>query len=162
MPGDKPPPLPPREAPRQPYPKAKSDPPPLPVLHPLHDTPPPHARRTLSTPPEGMPLPRRNAEPSQSSPLEDTIRDLRMTNLLLRERLTAVSSLTSPSVEPGPSAPKSKAQIAVAVGGKLGLSLGKYTTLVTGVLGLVDVIVALWFPDYVGPLRALLQLLGPR
>lgn len=149
-----PPPLPPRPLVDEPFPKAKSDPP-LQHLHPLHDTPPPDARRrTHSTPPDGMPLPRRNQEVSQSGPLEDTIRELRLTNVLLREKLTAVSSLTSPSPVPGP--PKSRA----AVAGKVGINLGKYGTLVFGVLGLADVVVGLWFPEYLGPLGMVKRVIG--
>jgi len=77
-----------------------------------------------STPPDGTPLPRRNAEQSHSSPLEDTIRDLRLTNVLLREKLTAVTSLTTPS--PPPPTPVSLRTMTKREIAKLG---GKWTTL---------------------------------
>ena len=91
---------------------------------PLADTPVPESRRMRSTPPDGTPLPRRNAEQSHSSPLEDTIRDLRLTNVLLREKLTAVTSLTTPS--PPPPTPVSLRTMTKREIAKLG---GKWTTL---------------------------------
>ena len=133
----------------EPFPKAKSDPP-----DPLHMTPAPEAHRMRSTPPEGMPLPRRHAEQSHSSPLEDTIRELRLTNVLLREKLTAAVSLTTPLPVSEP--PKSRAIVA----GRAALNVGKYTAVIVGVLGLAMQVAALWRPDLVGPLQSLLRLFG--
>jgi len=152
-----PPPLP--GAFREPFPKAKSDPPRVLTddgLRQLADTPPPNARRSSSTPPEGMPLPQRHVEQSSSGPLEDIIREQRIIIAHQRERMLELT--TSPSQSPIPSPPRSRAVVA----GKVTLNIGKYATLFTGALGLVDVAVGIWWPDYVGPLRVLLQMLGAR
>ncbi len=146
MPGDKPPPLPPR----QPYPKAKSDPP-------LDMTPAPDARRMRSTPPSGSLLLAREVERLNEDPRDEVIRELRQTIVLYRERLTTLQTAmpnTSPSLTP--EAPKSRAQVV----GKVGFNLGKYGTHIVGILALADVVVGLWLPEYKGPLASLKSLLG--
>jgi hypothetical protein len=97
-------------------------------------------------------------------PRDQVIRDLRLINDLYREKLTlATLSSTDPSAVPEapPSeAPKSRARVAGAVVGTVGFHLGKYTTYVVGVLGIADVVVGLWWPEYKGPLGQMKSLLG--
>lgn len=155
-----PPPLPPRPLVSEPFPKAKSDPPRVLTddgLKQLSDTPPPDARRMRSTPPEGMPLPQRGVEASSSGPLEDIIREQRIIIAHQREKITEFNAQARERTSsPVPSPPRSRALVA----GKVGLNLGKYTTLAIGALGLVDVAVGLWFPEYVGPMKVLKNLVG--
>lgn len=147
--GNFPPPLPPRPLVGEPFPKAKSEPPPL------DTTPAPDAQRMRSTPPSGSLLLSDIAtQLPPDDPRDALIRDLQLTVRLYREKLTEAHPNTAPS--PVPSPPRSRA----AVAGKLSLNLGKYTTLAVGVLGLADVVVGLWFPEYLGPLGLLKRALG--
>jgi hypothetical protein len=138
----RPPPLP--GAFKEPFPKAKSDP------SPLSDTPAPESIRMRSTPPEGTPLPRRTAEQSYASPLEDTIRDLRLTNVLLREKLTAATSLTTPSPPPVSLRTMTKRELA-----KVG---GKWTILLTVAALALPVAAKKWpaYADIIEYVRSLL------
>lgn len=131
MPDDKklPPPLPPRPLVPEPF---------LPAV----DEPAPVSVRLRNTPPDGTPLPRRNAEQSHTGPLEDTIRELRLTNVLLREKLTASVSLTTPS--PVPIAPVSLRTMTKRELAKVG---GKWTILLT-VAALALPIAAKKWPAY--------------
>lgn len=171
---------------REPFPKAKSEPPPafrraldcpahdtrctalLCVLDPLHPlnagrqlgasgldtTPAPDARRSHSTPPSGSLLLSHLVDQLSDDPRDQLIKDQRLTIQLYQERLTALQRNAQPSPIPAP--PRSRA----AVAGKVSLNLGKYTTLAIGVLGLADVVVGLWFPEYVGPLGMVKRVLG--
>lgn len=123
----------------------------------LTETPEPQSIRMRSTPPSGSLLLRREVERLSEDPKDAEIRDLRMTNVLYRERLAAVQASmpnTAPSLTP--EAPKSRAAIA----GKLTLNLGKYTALVVGVLGIAAQIAHIWRPDLEGPLQTLLKWVG--
>ncbi len=146
MPDDKrlPPPLPPRPIVPEPFVD-------------LTETPEPQSIRMRSTPPSGSLLLRREVERLSEDPKDAEIRDLRMTNVLYRERLAAVQASmpnTSPSLTP--EAPKSRAVVA----GKAALNVGKYTAVIVGVLGLAVQVASLWRPDLVGPLQTLLKLFG--
>lgn len=152
-PRPRPPPVPSLPLSREPFPPADSErPPPLPGQ--LDVTPPPDARRSNSTPPSGSLLLSHLAEQLSDDPREQLIKDQALTIKLYQQRVTELSRNAAPSPVPQP--PRSRA----AVAGKASLNLGKYTTLIFGVLGLADVVVGLWFPEYVGPLGMLKRALG--
>ncbi len=152
MPDDKPfpPPLPPRPLVREPFAKVKSDPP-----QPLGDTPAPESMRMRSTPPSGSVLLSREVEQMSEDPRDQMIRDLRLTNILYREKLTA-ANMPNTSPSPIPEPPKSRAVMAAGAA----MNVGKYTALAVGVLGLAVQVASIWRPDLVGPLQNLLKLFG--
>lgn len=159
----KPPPLPPRPVPgwaksfqQEPFPPApKSEPPPgQPQV--LADTPAPDARRTNSTPPSGSLMLSHLVDQLSEDPREQLIKDQALTIKLYQQRVTELSQMPNTAPSPVPTPPRSKAIAA----GKVGLNIGKYTALVSGVLALADVIVGLWFPQYSGPLTMLKSLVG--
>ena len=149
--------MPPRPLVREPFPKVKSDPPPplSPAPSSLGDTPPPDAeRRMRSTPPSGSLMLSHLVDGLTEDPREQLIKDQQLTIKLYQQRVTELSRNSKPS--PAPLPPRSRAVVA----GKFGLNLGKYGTLVVGVLGLADVVVGLWFPEYLGPLGMVKKALG--
>lgn len=151
-PRPRPPPVPSLPLSKEPFPPADSErPPPLPQLD---STPAPDARRSNSTPPSGSLLLRHLAEQLSDDPREQLIRDQALTIKLYQQRVTELSRNATPSPVPAP--PRSTAQLA----GKVSLNIGKYTALATGILGLADVVVGLWFPEYLGPLGMVKRLLG--
>jgi hypothetical protein len=120
---------------------------------PLADDPP-NAFRMRSTPPSGSLLLNREVEQMSEDPREQTIRDLRQTIVLYRERLTALSATQSPVPSDAP--PKSKA---MAVAGSA-WNATKVLGVVTLLLTLAGQLAAIYRPGLVGPLQALLDALG--
>ncbi len=108
-----------------------------------------------STPPSGSVLLSREVEQMSEDPRDQMIRDLRLTNILYREKLTA-ANMPNTSPSPIPEAPKSRAVLAAGAA----MNIGKYTALAVGVLGLAVQVASIWRPDLVGPLQNLLKLFG--
>ena len=159
-PGVRPPPL-PGSLQGEPFGKSKSAIPP-PSERENRDEIPPPTLRMRSTPPSGTLLLRRETEllrRDNDDPKDQLIREL-LTKLAAKTKvesdLTGVIHLPPPSKVPHEPAPPSRAQVA----GKLGFNLGKYTTLVIGVLGLADVVVGIWWPQYSGPFKLLRNAVG--
>lgn len=151
-PRPRPPPVPSLPLSKEPFLPADSErPPPLPQLD---STPAPDARRSRSTPPSGSLLLSHLAEQLSDDPREQLIKDQALTIKLYQQRVTELARNAAPSPVPAP--PRSRA----AVAGKMGLNLGKYTTLVVGALGLVDVALGIWAPEYSGPFKLLKNALG--
>ncbi len=152
MPDDRklPPPLPPRPIVPEPFVD-------------LTETPEPQSIRMRSTPPSGSLLLRREVERLSEDPKDATIRELRIIIGHQRQALIDGQPAPMPNTVPSPipdAAPKSRAAVVAAGAGKVGFNLGKYTTLVVGALGLADVVVGLWFPQYKGPLATIKGALG--
>lgn len=174
MPGDrrKPPPLPPRPLVAEPFPKAKSDPPPfrraldcpshdtrctqsLCVLDPLH----PLHWQTINRNTEGLtdrtaPTPRDGTVPIYDpDPRDGMIRELQASLVLLQQQLDEQTPM--PETRPSVRARRAAVARAAAVFGV------KWTLLLT-LLPLVGGVVAKRWPEYSGIVDLALQLVGLR
>ncbi len=140
----------------------KPRPPPLPprpiVPEPfvdLTETPEPQSTRMRSTPPSGSLLLRREVERLSEDPKDAEIRDLRMTNVLYRERLAAVQASmpnTAPSAAPAPLTLRTMTKRELA---KVG---GKWATVIAVAALALPVIAKRWpaYADLVAFVQSLL------
>jgi hypothetical protein len=145
------------DPPKPPRPRPEAFPPPLPGS--LQGEPFPPARdpefRMRSTPPSGSLLLNREVEQLSTEDQRDQIiRELRQTLVLYREKLA--DAAVSPSPVPVTAPPMSKRQAA----GQAVVALGKWSTIVMGVLGLAATVAHQFRPDLEGPIQFLIKLLG--
>jgi hypothetical protein len=144
------------DPPKPPRPRPEAFPPPLPGAY---TEPFPPARdpefRMRSTPPSGSLLLNKEVEQlNREDPRDDTIREMRAVNVILREKLAAMA--VAPSPVPVSAPPLSKRQAA----GQAVVALGKWSTIVMGVLGLAATVAHQFRPDLEGPIQFLIKLLG--
>lgn len=87
---------------------------------------------------------------------DQIIRELRQTLVLLREKNAAQAVAPDPTPTRSTPAPVSKRQAA----GQAVVALGKWSTIVMGVLGLAATVAHQFRPDLEGPIQFLIKLLG--